>query len=60
MDLGTITASTWSTSAQIFVPVTADGIYVRDNGGDLVAMCSTPQAAERIAYLLNMDAIQHR
>lgn len=42
--------------SQVFVPVTAVGIYVVDNGGDRIAECFTPELAVRIADLLNRDA----
>ena len=42
--------------SQVFVPVTAVGNTILDNGGDLIATCFTPQLAQRIAALLNMDA----
>jgi hypothetical protein len=41
---------------QVFVPVRASGSVVRDNGGDAICMCFTPELAERVAALLNADA----
>lgn len=42
--------------SQVFVPVRADGFFVRDKGGDVVATCFTPELAQRVAELLNADA----
>lgn len=41
---------------QIYVPVTADGFFVRDNGGDVIAQCASPVIAQAIAALINKDA----
>ena len=41
---------------QIYVPVTADGFVVRDNGGDVIANCASPVVAAAIADLINRDA----
>ena len=43
--------------AQIYVPVTAQGAFVVDNGGDAVAQCITPEIAAKIAELINRDAL---
>lgn len=41
---------------QIYLPVSAMYCNVVDVGGDVIAMCFTPELAERVAYLLNNDA----
>ena len=40
----------------VYVPVTALGAQVLDNGGDVIAVCHTPDLALRIVHLLNDDA----
>lgn len=42
--------------SQIFVPVSAAGNLVFDNGGDTICQVLTPELAQRIALLLNRDA----
>lgn len=46
--------------SQLFVPVTARGTTILDNGGDPVAECFTPELAQRVADLLNGDAREFR
>lgn len=41
---------------QIYVPVRAEGCAVRDNGGDIIAFCSSPIIAAGIAAAINKDA----
>ena len=41
---------------QIFVPVRNDGIFILDNGGDVIATCGLPQIAELLARIINKDA----
>lgn len=42
--------------SQVFVPVRSDGCYVFDNGGDMIAVCFSPELAATVAALLNADA----
>jgi len=42
--------------SRVFVPVSADGNVVRDNGGDVICMCFTAELAAQIATLINADA----
>ena len=41
---------------QIYVPVRVEGNVVRDNGGDVVAVCANHRFAEAIARLVNAEA----
>ncbi|RSV18081.1 hypothetical protein CA235_01425 [Sphingomonas sp. ABOLF] len=49
-------ATKFAPPSQVFVPVTAVGVFVVDNGGDRIAECFTPELATQIASLLNQDA----
>lgn len=42
--------------SQVYVPVTARGALVLDNGGDVVASCFTAELASLVAALINRDA----
>ena len=43
-------------AAKIFVPVRSVGLDVLDNGGDVIALCATPQVAGLIQHLINKNA----
>lgn len=42
--------------SEVYLPVSAMYCNVVDVGGDVIALCFTPELAERVAYLLNNDA----
>lgn len=42
--------------SQVFMPVTARGEEILDNGGDVIARCFTAELAAKMADLLNSDA----
>lgn len=44
----------------VFVPVSARGEFVFDNGGDAICQCFTSELATKVANLLNKDAASAR
>lgn len=41
---------------QIYVPVKAEGLTIIDNGGDVIATCSSLVIASGVAQAINRDA----
>ena len=50
------TLTPFAAPSKIFFPVRPEGLLVKDNGGDVIAQCFTPEMAVRIATLINADA----